>query len=114
MLRFSAVDLVVVVLALAWMWRICTSRGRRFPPGPPGLPIIGNLLDLPQDHEWVTYSAWHDRWGELGLTLATELRICTEVFSFAGDIVSVSALGQRVVILGSLQIIQSSPHSKPE
>jgi hypothetical protein len=28
------------------------------PPGPKGLPILGNALDLPKSQEWLTYQKW--------------------------------------------------------
>ena len=34
-------------------------------PGPKGLPIIGNLLDLPKDKEWETFTDWGRQYGEL-------------------------------------------------
>jgi hypothetical protein len=51
-----------------------------YPPGPKPLPLIGNVLDLPQEKEWLTYRAWNDQYG---------------------DIVCVDALGQKIFILGS-------------
>ena len=31
-------------------------RGRKLPPGPPGLPVIGNIFDIPKGgHEWLAY-----------------------------------------------------------
>jgi hypothetical protein len=29
-----------------------------FPPGPKGLPLIGNLRDLPSKYQWLTYEKW--------------------------------------------------------
>ena len=31
---------------------------RRFPPGPNGLPIIGNILDLPRKDHHLAYREW--------------------------------------------------------
>jgi hypothetical protein len=27
------------------------------------LPLIGNLLDLPTDHEWLVYDEWFKKYG---------------------------------------------------
>ncbi|KAJ7591425.1 cytochrome P450 [Mycena floridula] len=50
------------------------------PPGPKGLPFVGNLLDMPSEQEWLTFSAWGD---------------------VHGDICSVTVLGQPLIILNS-------------
>lgn len=34
------------------------------PPGPPGLPLIGNLFDMPVGKPWETFKLWGDKWGE--------------------------------------------------
>jgi len=50
------------------------------PPGPKGIPILGNALDLPKTQEWLTY----EKWGKEH-----------------GPIVHVDAMGQPIVILNS-------------
>jgi hypothetical protein len=34
---------------------------------PKGLPLIGNILDMPSEKEWLIFSQWADTWGN-GLT----------------------------------------------
>lgn len=41
-----------------------------FPPGPRGLPIIGNALDMPSSYPWETFSEWGKKWGKYSTCLA--------------------------------------------
>lgn len=38
-------------------------RRRHYPPGPKGLPLIGNLFDIPTDYAWKIYRAFGDQYG---------------------------------------------------
>ena len=33
------------------------------PPGPPPKPLLGNLLDMPSEKEWLTFADWGQKWG---------------------------------------------------
>jgi hypothetical protein len=51
---------VIAVLAWRrWFWRSANP----LPPGPPGLPIIGNALQLPLERQWVTFTDWAKTYG---------------------------------------------------
>ncbi|KAF8510748.1 cytochrome P450 oxidoreductase [Gautieria morchelliformis] len=55
---------------------------RRLPPGPRGLPILGNLLTHPKEYEWLHWAKHKDIYGPIS---------------------SVTILGQPVIILNDLQ-----------
>ncbi|GBE88750.1 Multifunctional cytochrome P450 monooxygenase af510 [Sparassis crispa] len=71
----------IYVVSLKFLRRDISS----LPPGPPGLPVIGNVLDIPADRPtWLTFADWAKKYG---------------------DIVHISLLGQSSVILSSPEII---------
>ncbi|PVH92621.1 cytochrome P450 [Periconia macrospinosa] len=45
-------------------WRYYAFR-RRLPPGPPGLPIVGNLLEMPKSHPWLTHTELRKKYGPI-------------------------------------------------
>ncbi|OBZ76387.1 O-methylsterigmatocystin oxidoreductase [Grifola frondosa] len=77
----NLLDIAVVGLVVLLLNRIFVRRRvGPLPPGPKGLPLIGNVLDMPTSHEWKTFAKWGDRWG---------------------DIISVTLFGQPIVVLNS-------------
>ncbi|KAK0436558.1 cytochrome P450 [Armillaria borealis] len=77
-------SITLVGLLFAWhLFRRTRRSTAQFPPGPRGLPLIGNLLDMPSQKEWLTFAKWGERYG---------------------DITSVSILGQRIVVINSVQM----------
>ncbi|OQU95755.1 hypothetical protein CLAIMM_01928 [Cladophialophora immunda] len=56
----------VLVLLFLWLGRLLVQSyklRRRLPPGPPRLPIIGNLHQAPQVYPWRVYQEWTKQYG---------------------------------------------------
>ncbi|KIK64105.1 hypothetical protein GYMLUDRAFT_40354 [Collybiopsis luxurians FD-317 M1] len=85
MLDIRFLDAVVGSFALYCVYRLFTleKRAGPLPPGPPKLPIIGNLTQMPQEKEWLTFAKWGEQYGKLS---------------------SVTVLGQNLIIVNSASI----------
>ncbi|KAI0040385.1 cytochrome P450 [Auriscalpium vulgare] len=83
-----SITLLDVVLAGIVLWLVKTILSSQrssasLPPGPKGLPLLANLLDLPQKEQWKTFADWGRRYG---------------------PIVHVRALGQSFIILNDVHV----------
>ncbi|KAH6908264.1 O-methylsterigmatocystin oxidoreductase [Coprinopsis sp. MPI-PUGE-AT-0042] len=87
------VDPRLLVLAVgtgAWvLWSSWTSRNRNprhlpKPPGPKGVPFIGNALQIAHGKSWETYRDWAKQYG---------------------DIIYLDVIGQPVIVLNSIKVI---------
>ncbi|KAI0791751.1 cytochrome P450 [Abortiporus biennis] len=80
------IGLVSVVFFLRYVKRKRDNpNGLPLPPGPTPLPLIGNLLDFPQERPWLTYDAMSQKYGE---------------------IFYLNVLGTPIVVLNSLKTVQ--------
>ena len=62
---FSPTALSVAGLLVAiYLW-FRRRQHSRLPPGPPRLPIVGNLHQAPKEAVWVTYQKWVEQYGPL-------------------------------------------------
>jgi len=63
LIRYGATLVCAVGLLLAVVSYRYYAFRRRLPPGPSGYPFIGNLLELPKSHPWLTQTELHKKYG---------------------------------------------------
>jgi hypothetical protein len=63
-----AVQVINIVLGVVALWLVKKVTEKKPPgrpiPGPKGWPIIGNLLDVPNEVEYKVFSQWRQKYGE--------------------------------------------------
>lgn len=52
-----------VLLALCLCLLVVMKKSKKTALGPLGLPLIGNLLDMPKKMEWEQYNRWSKEYG---------------------------------------------------
>ena len=57
----SPLTLLFLCAAIVLVFRSLRRRGP-LPPGPKGLPLVGNILDLPNKDEYRVYADWSRRY----------------------------------------------------
>lgn len=73
-------SLVALALATLWVRQLLGSQSSLpLPPGPKGLPILGNLLDLAGDDMYVKCRDWSRQFGML-LSLAVASHVYQRIF----------------------------------
>ncbi|KAG6864797.1 hypothetical protein C0991_007053 [Blastosporella zonata] len=58
---------IALVFISAMFFAYCLAAARRphFPPGPKGLPIIGNILQMGDDHPELLFREWAKKFGKI-------------------------------------------------
>ena len=94
-----------VVIALGvfgiYIWQCLRSSRRRLPPGPRGLPFIGNVSSIPRQYSWNYYTELKPKYG---LFLKNVLSLSALTLLSIGDLVYLSAMGQHIILLNSYKV----------
>ncbi|KAF7333187.1 Cytochrome P450 [Mycena venus] len=77
--------LVFVSACLVSWYYARTKKNPHLPPGPRGLPFIGNIFGFPGEQHWLKFAKLGDIWG---------------------DIFSLAALGQTMIIVNSVKVAE--------
>ena len=81
-------------------------RGLPTPPGPRGLPVLGNLFQLPQAEQWKVYSEWSREYGKHRPIQKYHAKAANDLPPAPGDMVYVDVMGQPILVLGSLELTE--------
>lgn len=71
----SALALAALLLIL-WRFSKISSRHKDYPPGPPTLPVVGNLHQIPSQKRHLQFGKWAQEYGPIySLILGTKVYI---------------------------------------
>ena len=81
-MNLRVLDLLVLVAGLGFFVitpQLTRRRKRKgqheVPPGPAGLPVVGNLFDIPTERAWIEYTEWGKRYGPIAYAESLGIRI---------------------------------------
>lgn len=89
----------VVVLNMGRRY-LGNNKSRSLPPGPLGLPWIGNVIGIDPDAPWLTYTEWSKKYGTL-LAIGQTFVSCIHANGLTGDLVYTRLFGRVVIIINS-------------
>ncbi|KAJ7078025.1 cytochrome P450 [Mycena belliarum] len=82
--RWTLVAAAAALVCLPWVLR---NRKPPLPPGPRGLPLVGNIFDAPIGEIWLQFAKLGDVWGDIcSLTVFGQTLVIVNTFQIAEDL----------------------------
>lgn len=94
------VDKFLLVALLFILYKLWNHRRRPLPPGPPPLPVIGNVHQIPSAHNHLTFTEWGKLYGLSPPASFIHLKAFSRIL---GPIIHLSILGQSLIVLTTPQ-----------
>ncbi|EJD42593.1 cytochrome P450 [Auricularia subglabra TFB-10046 SS5] len=63
--HLGLVGILTCLSALAFLWHHRRRNALPYPPGPPPMWLIGNMMDIPSSFPWLRFSEWGAKYGEI-------------------------------------------------
>lgn len=58
--------LALAAIGLVWILKsliVASAKRRKMAPGPPGVPLLGNVFDVPSSMPWFKFTEWKQQYG---------------------------------------------------
>jgi hypothetical protein len=98
---------VVSVIFYLTVRSYVTSRRKPLPPGPRGLPLVGNVLDVPKTQEWLAFMEMARKYGVLRHHSSLRSSPCRCNVHADSDVISLNLAGDTVIVLNSLSAVDA-------
>ncbi|KAI9431010.1 cytochrome P450 [Lactarius psammicola] len=99
---FSLIRIIDVSVLLSFLiafraiHRYRRRRGLPYPPGPPGWPVIGNVLDVPPTSPWLAHTEFSKKYGHIvyycflgkDIVMLNTIKAIKDLFEKRGDVYS--------------------------
>ncbi|KAF8149460.1 cytochrome P450 [Crassisporium funariophilum] len=122
MITRDALAATFLSLVAAYILRLIALRLQRpkYLPGPPRLPIVGNLFQMPESEAWVTYLEWKEIYGDAiyleifgsPIVILNTYQGCIDLLEKRSEIYSDRPIGYMVNhLMGWVKAVTMAPYN---